>query len=318
MFGYVTPDAKTLTRRDFAMFQSAYCGLCMSTKKHVGNLSRILTTYDATVIGMLLIEATKPDVEFATVRCVGDPRKKSYIKDFPLWRDLVDVNVLLSYYKAVDDRIDGGGKRRILGAILKKPYARAKARLPEADEIIAKGYSKLREAEQAGEKSIDRASDHFASLLKNLALCLLKDNSPESSAYYNTDDGSLESFGALCYNIGKFVYIADALDDVGEDFKAKRYNPFLASYGDYGKGGRKEFIEKHRSELEFLFASVRNRALNCFNGMRLTHVGGLLENIIADGLQAKTSQLLSSTKKLPPPTLKLRKKKAQKEQRKEQ
>ena len=301
MFGYVLPDENTLSRRDFTMFQTFYCGLCLSTKEHYGNLPRFMTNYDMTVLGLFLMEATKPQVEFGTARCVGNPKKKAYVKGSPLMDLITHVNILLCYYKSIDDELDGGGKKRLLRFILKKPLIKAQKLLPEIDSLISERYSALREAEKRNEKSIDRAADYFAGLLRDISVILAK-------KLAEIDESELNNFGGLCYNIGKFVYIADALDDIDEDYKEKRYNPFLTAYGDYGKGGRREFIDKHKRELEFLFASVRNRAYASFCQMRLTHVGALLENIVKDGLTAKTKQLLDSKKKLPPPKLRAKKK----------
>ncbi len=312
MFGYVIPDEDVISKRDFAMFQSAYCGLCMSTKKSCGNIARLTTNYDSTVLGLLLLEATKPEVEFDTVRCIGDFRRKPCIKDFGLWQTLVDVNILLCRYKMGDDIVDGGAKHRIMRRVLAKPYARARERLAFVDKIISDGYARLREVETAGVASVDRAADCFAVLLRDLAVGVAKNNSDKKEAYYNADnpdDLSREGFGEVCYNIGKFVYIADALDDLEEDSKAGRYNPFLAVWDDFGKGGRAAYIAAHAEELKFMFASVRNRAVAGLNKMRLTHVGDLLRNIIDNGLSRKTEMLFGSKKKLPRPTFRYGKRK---------
>lgn len=34
----------------------------------------------------------------------------------------------------------------------------------------------------------------------------------------------------VVYNVAKFIYLADALDDIDEDYKAKRYNVFWLIY----------------------------------------------------------------------------------------
>ncbi|MCL2797043.1 MAG: DUF5685 family protein [Firmicutes bacterium] len=108
---------------------------------------------------------------------------------------------------------------------------------------------------------------------------------------------------ALSYNVGKFVYLADALDDVGEDHKKNRYNPFLAAYGGFTT--RAGFIQKNREALTFILASGVNRAIESFNNMR--HIfkggGGLVQNILYKGLRAKCEELLGSEKKLKPPRL---------------
>lgn len=309
MFGYVLPRTATLAQRDFAMFQATYCGICMTTKGKYGNLPRLTTNYDMTVFELLAIESLKPDVEFGSCRCICDPRKKVYVKDNALSGVIVDANVILCHYKLADDLADGGGKKRVMRRILKKPYASAKAALPEADAIVADGYARLREMENANIASLDRTSDCFARLLADLLFEVL-DNAAEKDAKYaerlralKADASYAGTLRTLCYNVGKFVYLADALDDLGEDAAAKRYNPVLAVWPDYEKGKRLDYIDRHHAELKFAFASTVNRAIECLNALPLTHVGDLLRNIIYDGLRAKTNELFSAKKKLPKPVL---------------
>lgn len=317
MFGYVLPKSETLEVRDFMMFQSAYCGICMSTKRQYGNLARLTTNYDMTFLALLVIEAVRPAVEFKTCRCIGDPRKKPYASGGFMTR-IVDANILLCRYKIADDAVDGGSKHKAMRAVLKKPYAAAKARNPEADRIIREGYERLREMEMANVASVDRTADCFAKLMEELAVCIVKDIAQDKSVYYNTAEtederserlknGSqyMTDFRALCYNIGKFVYLADGLDDIDEDHKKKNYNPFLAVYPDYGEDGRAGYIGRHERELGFAFNTTVNRAIESLNRLPLTQVSDLLKNVIYEGLRAKTEELFSSKKKLRPPTLRL-------------
>ena len=110
-----------------------------------------------------------------------------------------------------------------------------------------------------------------------------------------------ENLSKLLYNVGKFVYLADAIDDLDEDFKKKRYNPMLAAYGAYSD--RKSFIRENKSELTFLLASTVNRAIECFNRITFTGASDLLKNIVHKGLRGKCEELLTSEKKLPPPKI---------------
>ena len=309
MFGYVLPRTATLEQRDFAMFQAAYCGICLSTKKKYGNLARLTTNYDITVLELLAIEALKPEVEFGTCRCICDPRRKVFVKDNTLSSVVVDANILLCRYKLDDDLADGGGRHAAMRRILKKPYEAAKARLPEADRIVGEGYARLRAMEKANAASLDRTSDCFARLLSEL-LCAVLDKAAAEDVKYKEqrsaraeDKAYMSALRALCYNVGKFVYLADALDDLAEDAAAGRYNPVLAVYPDYEKGKRLEYIDRHHAELKFAFTATINRAIESLNGMPLTHVGDLLRNIIYDGLREKTNELFSTKKKLPPPVL---------------
>ena len=133
---------------------------------------------------------------------------------------------------------------------------------------------------------MDVIADCFASLLKRLFALMLGDKATDAAC-------------SLAYNIGKFVYVADALDDIDEDFASGNYNPFLAAFGNYTD--RVKFINDNRAELEFIFNSTVNRAIAAFNDMKFTQSYSLLENIIYYGLRDEVERLFASTKKLPRP-----------------
>ena len=290
MFGYVTPLKSELRQQDFVLYRAFYCGICAAIGKTYGSLPRFTTTYDITFLSLLVHDVANQEVTFSQRRCVGNPfSKKVMIDGNGLLDRLCAANVILSYYKLCDDVIDGEGVfKRVARAALRKSYKKAVLVLPEADVIIKKRYSELRELEKSGEKSIDRVSHCFASILKEVAAVLLDGKA---------DDNML----SLCYNIGKFVYLIDALDDVGEDAKKGNYNPFLALYG--GFTSRKQFYEDNAEDIGFILNSTVNRAIESFNLMNFTQSYTLLKNIVHQGLREKVNEVLKSEKKLVAPKL---------------
>ena len=299
MYGYVLPNKETLAKQDHIMFQSLYCGSCLSIKEAHGNISRLTTNYDMTVFGLIAIEAARPSVEFETRRCIADFRKRGVVKNSGFLKKLCAVNILLTYYKATDDLLDSGGKKKLARYILRNPYKKAKGVLPEADAIISEEYDRLRGLERESCANIDRVCDCFASMLERLMSLFIKERKEAGSI----SDCEYNNFRRLCYNIGKFVYLADALDDIGSDNKKGNYNPFLVKYGDFEKGGRQAFIQKHYDEISFLLSSTINRVIECSNGIIFTEVNDLIRNVIYEGLRKKAAQLLASTKQLPAPKL---------------
>lgn len=288
MYGYVVPVKAELNQADFSLYRAFYCGICMSTSKMFGQWPRFTTNYDMVFLSVLLHDYEQCDVEFKNCGCICNPKKKTVVCRNALFDKLVAVNILLSYCKANDDVLDGGGpKKRLARRMLKKHYKKAAALLPEADEIIRSEYERLRAFEQANTAGLDRVADCFGSMMERLGVCLT-----------GTADEKLKK---LLYNVGKFVYLADALDDIGEDHKHKRYNPLLAAYGGYKS--RTQFIEDNREALTFLLAGTVNRAIECFNGLTFTGASDLLRNIVHKGLRSKCEELLASKKKLPPPKI---------------
>lgn len=291
MFGYVIPDCETVSVQDFSLLRAVYCGICLATKRRYGNLARLAVNYDITAFALLALEAENVTPEFGACRCIGDPRKKPYAKECGTLDRMADVNILLCRHKAVDDVIDSGRKSSPALRMLAKPYEKAKAARPDEENVIASGYARLRAAEEAGETSLDRAGDCFAKLLEELIVPSL---SGRDAAYS-------DNMRRLCYNIGKFVYLADAIDDLDEDFTAKRYNPVLAAAPDYEKGGRRGYMERHGDMLRFAVNSTVNSAIARSNALTFTQADGLLRNIIYEGLRKKADELFGADKKLPPP-----------------
>lgn len=287
MYGYVVPNKPTLRQSDFVLYRSFYCGMCCQTGKLYGNIPRLTTNYDFAFFSALLHDCAAADIVIEEHGCILNPRKKAILQPNPLLERLAAANILLSYQKANDGVIDGDGARyRIVRRALKKPFLSAKKAYPEIWGAIEKAYEKQRETERSGVTSIDRAADPFAELLKNM---------PDLILGFQTGD----NLKGLCYNIGKFVYLADALDDIADDSKHKRYNPFLAAYG--GFTDRKSFIAEHKADLEFCFNGICGRAAQCFGGIKFNQSYSLIRNIVFEGLPSKVAELLSSTAKLKNP-----------------
>lgn len=275
---------------NFVLYRAFYCGLCKSTGRQFGQLPRFTTNYDMTFLSVLMHDCLSQDVVFKEEVCVCNPfKKKAVIGSNALLDKLAAVNILLSYYKAVDGVNDREGlSMRMVRRALKKPFKKAKEQCPQAETIIRTRYEALNALEKENAHGIDRVSDCFASLLRDVAADLLGENADAFKL-------------GLCYNVGKLVYLMDALDDIDEDYKKKRYNPLLAEFGNYR--GRQQFIEDNRDDLSFILNSACNRAIADFNNIRFTQSRDLMLNVLYYGIREKIKELLASKKKLPKPKI---------------
>lgn len=290
MYGYIVPLKSTLSVQDFVLYRSFYCGICCQTGKLYGQLPRFTTNYDMTFLSALLHDAASADIVIEEHKCILNPvKKKAVLQSNPLHERIAAANIILSYKKAEDGVKDGDGtKYRVMRSMLKKPFKKAAAKCPDIAETVEKAYEKINAVEREKPKSLDRAADPFASLLAEL---------PEVIIGKKIDD----NLKGLCYNVGKFVYFADALDDIEDDFKRKRYNPFLAAMGEFKT--KADFTAANKSDIEFCLMSTYARAVDCFIRLRLTQSHSLLKNIVCDGMKAKAEELLAATSKLRPPKI---------------
>lgn len=289
MYGYVLPLKSKIRQQDYILYRAFYCGMCKATGSTFGQCARFAVTYDAAFMATLVSDCLNWPEEIKQSSCVGHVfRKTPMIVENQLMVRLAAVNVILAHYKLADDVLDGKKNARAALKIFKKAYNKAVTLEPMADEIVRRGYERLRAEELAGERIIDKVAHCFASLLKELFALLLGDKANEAVL-------------SLAYNVGKFVYVADALDDLEEDAESGNYNPLIAAYGKFES--RRDFIEKNRREIQFLFASTVNKAIAAFNDMTFTQSYSLLQNIVYYGLRDEAEKLLAAEKKLPRPKI---------------
>lgn len=121
------------------------------------------------------------------------------------------------------------------------------------------------------------------------------------------------------YNLGKWIYLLDAFDDMEEDAKNSRYNPFLCKKNfkeeeikgkeekeevkevKEGKEERKKREEKEdiselkgriRSRVEFNLIYSLDQIGKAYELLDTKNVKGLIENIIYLGMYKKTEKIL--------------------------
>ena len=281
MFGYLDIEKGTLEDGQRGLWQTFMCGLCKSTKNSYGNFPRAFISNDVNFFNVLFHSVTNTDVESYQGRCFSHPlKKRSLLKENELTNKLAAANVLLTYWNVYDDVIDdGGSKKKLALRALKKSYNKARTDFAELDTTLAERYSALRGYEQSGCDSIDRVADSFAALSADFCRLVLRERTSE---YAET----------LCYNVGKWIYLIDALDDVSKDIKKGAYNVFVDVYGIKEPDRMVQYIQ----EIEFVMFSVLNRIASAFNDLDLTKYTCILKNVIYESIRNKTKQVLGKYK----------------------
>ncbi len=281
MFGYVVVDKEKLTPQENALYRAFYCGVCKTVKQEYGNLTRVCTTYDITFLSILSHDCLNYPVQLTNESCIANPfQKKLIVKDNSLMRKISAIAVLLVYYKLQDDVLDGKKSRKILNTLFSKQVKKAKFIFPEADEIIDKYYTKLRYMENANEQIIDKVSDCFGNMLKELFVLVIP--SCDDKVY------------SLAYNVGKYIYLIDAVDDLEDDAKSGNYNPFIACYGKCED--REKFLKEHGRDIEFAVYGTINKAICAFNDRAYNQSYLLLKNIMHYGLKRRADDVFAGRK----------------------
>lgn len=276
MFGYIQPERAHLFIKDDMLYKALYCGMCKSIRDGSGQAARTALTYDMAFMSALLHNIKNTDVRLKKRRCGLHPLKRRLMAESDEISVLLGcINTALAYYKLLDDKLDGD-KKGIFAFLYKRGYRRALRAHPRLAEIISLQMEEQRRLEECGCAVIDAACEPTAAMMRNLSDYVLGEYADEHSA-------------GLCYDIGKWIYLADALDDYDKDVKKGRYNVLYNAFGQATKG---EAVRLHGGEIEFifnsLFADMRFRLAN----VRFHFNHDLTDNIILMGIPAKTRSLV--------------------------
>ncbi len=224
MFGYVVVSEQDLKIREFNLYRSYYCGMCMDLKENYGQTGRLTLSYDTVFLALLLTSLYEPEDLVRDIRCAVHPVEKHRTRQNDYTRYAADINIILSYYSCLDDWNDEKDpKKKMFAALLKSKSERACALYPEKAAVIRGKLSELIELERragSGEEPdltpaalLDRAGSIFGDLLAEVFDCRKDTWSP-----------ALRRVG---FNLGKFIYILDAYDDLEKDEKNGSFNPLL-------------------------------------------------------------------------------------------
>ena len=279
MFGYVKINKPELKVKEYEAYRGLYCSLCRSLGKHFGVLSRFTLSYDITFLLLVRLSLSFTVPEFRKGRCPFNPSKKcNYcLNGDEELRFSAAVSMMMFYYKVKDNIADGNFFRKILMYLI-LPYASLKYRkaekmYPDVAKIIAEGMARQSETEKSKTPVTDKAAHESADILGEIFS-------------YGLSEGNEKAY-RFGYGIGKFVYLADAADDIEKDIKNKSYNPFIEKY-KLAKAPDDEIIK----ELEYTLNMCAAVAAEAFEATEKKTLTPIVENIIYDGLENTMKTIL--------------------------
>ena len=261
MFGYVTVNKPEIKFKDFDVYRSFYCGLCRELRERYGIPGQISLTYDMTFVVLLLSALYEPPTKKGTSRCVVHPLKPQPVRKNTVTEYCADMNVILTYYKCMDDWADEKKLTRFTYAkLLKKGYHRAYNKYPEKARRIENLLRELSREEKKQSADIDRMAGIFGRIMSEVL-------APKTDEW----EESLRNMG---FYLGKFIYLLDAYEDVYEDRGKGRYNPFTVKCDD------PDFEEEVRTILTMMMAECSRE----FEKLPILDNVEILRNIIYSGV----------------------------------
>ena len=103
MFGYIVMNKPEIKMKDFDLYRSFYCGLCRELREKYGISGQITLSYDMTFVILLLSGLYEPKTYKGITRCILHPVRKQPVRKSEVTEYCADMNVLLTYYKCLDD-----------------------------------------------------------------------------------------------------------------------------------------------------------------------------------------------------------------------
>ena len=276
MFGYINPDRPNLFVKDEVLYNALYCGMCKSIGKGCGSFAKTALTYDTAFLSALLHNIANCDVKIEKKRCALHLiKRRNVAKPDDISILLGCVNTALAYHKLLDDKRDGE-RKGALAFLYKKGYKRALKRHFALAEIITESMQSQKELEERGCAVIDEACEPTATLLEKLSEYILGE--------YSTPDTK-----KLCYAIGKWIYLADALDDYDKDVKKGRYNVL---YKAFCAPTKEQAVAGHGEEINFIFNSLFADMRCSLASIKFHYNHDLTDNVILLGIPHRTRRLV--------------------------
>ena len=291
MFGYVKTDVSELRLRDYECYRAYYCGLCKTMGSCTGQCSRLTLNYDFVFLAALRCSLAGEEPDVKKFRCLLHPvRRRKRVKKSPQLSYCADASALLAAAKIEDDLSDERGFRR-LRAFFRRLFfggaaRRAKRRHPALYQKITADLARLGEIER--DETVVSA-DAPAEVFGNLLSAVFSEGLSGSQARIAAEIGDA---------VGRWIYLADAADDLAGDAKKGRYNPLLRLFG------KEPTDEDFATVRTGLFATLARaqRAFELIDSFPCPELREILANILYLGLPKITDKLTHASQKSPKET----------------
>lgn len=260
MFGYVTASYDELDEAQKSRYGAVYCGICRCIRSQSRQLARLALSYDMAFLALLLMSLYEPEEISGGSACMLHPIKRRPWVENEYVRYAADMNVALAYYNCLDDwQDDRSLAAKGAAELLKGSCEAIEGRYPRQCAAIHRCIEELRTLENANCPNPDEAANCFGTLMGTL--------------FQYHDDLWAPLLQQMGHSLGRFIYLADAVNDLPSDRKKHKYNPFLAAK-----------LDGDREKLEQYLLLDMARCTESFEKLPLVQDKALLDNILYSGV----------------------------------
>lgn len=322
MLGYVKIDKGELKVREYEVYTGYYCGVCKSIGRRYGQLPRMVLSYDAAFLAILLASLSDESDTPVQEHCIAHPviKKKTVIRNRAI--DYAgDVMLILAWYKLADDAADEGkAYAKPVMLMMKRIFRRLNSLYPELCSSVKCHLSALSALEREKCASIDMAAEAFSKIMEDIfteGLRAVYGSEPpqheppgdrgdpcisgmqdEPCGFASPGNDTRELLARAGYHLGKWVYMIDAVDDIEENIESGAYNPLLFRFKfDAANETADEFRARIEPDLRFNLYHYLAMLSRCTDSLDIRKNAGIIENVIYFGLNRKTEEIIMRTDK---------------------
>ena len=258
MFGYVAASGSELSKEQKKRYSAVYCGICRQMRRDGAQFARLGLSYDMAFLALLLMSLYEPEEAVGRSACALHPFR-SYCDNLYV-RYAADMNLLLGYYKCMDDYEDEGKlSAKLMADVFSKSLARLQEEYPRQSAAVASCIAELSRLEKENCDDPDRCAACFGKLMGEILVC--------------REDRWAEDLRQMGMALGRYIYLADAATDYRADKKKKQYNPFLAMG-----------MEEDWKTWEQYLVLAMGRCTDHYERLPLVQDKALLDNILYSGI----------------------------------
>ncbi len=274
MLGYVITDKAQLRVHELATYSGYYCGLCKEIGSSYGQFLRLGLSYDMAFLALILASLTDGSDEIVSEHCViHHIAKRPVLHDESALAYATDMMMILGYENFLDDVRDGDkSKLHPMGLLLHRAYNKAAAAHPETAAQTKAALSRLCELEAKDNTSADEKAQCFADVMT------------EVFTGYAPVRSSNRTLAVFAANLGRWIYILDAMDDYSEDKEKGTSNPLFREGQD-----RRQTAGIVGPTLYHYLGEISK----AYDLLDIRKNKGILDNVIYLGLRRTTDEVLS-------------------------
>ncbi len=295
MLGYIVSNKPELKVREAELYKAYYCGVCKSIGKNHGQLPRMILSYDAAFLALLLDSIDVESENLSREVCIANPFKKKAIAMSKSIDYAADVMLILGWFKILDDiRDDDKINSKILRGVYKSKFRKLNEAHPKLVDSIELNIDRLNYLEESRSSNLDEVADCFANIMKDIfSLGYMFVYDGKENLHFSKQMRISDVVGEIGYHLGRWVYIIDAIDDIDENLSKKTYNPILERFQYDGTEDVSNFKDGIKKYMEQVLIMSLDRVGQAIDLLPVKKNKGILENIIFVGLLKKTEEVLS-------------------------